>query len=146
MSVTNIPVPVPVPVPRTVGAVVAVPLDQKVVVLRGKGKRAAVVVGDATGPVVSTTPVPVPSGRKLVDVPLYHEAVLFLGIVNLTLAVVLTTPVPVPGSNELVDAPLYHDAVLLMEIGYLALVVALSQEDEVVMFADAVARAAVEFV
>lgn len=68
---------------------------------------------------------------------------LYIG--NLTLAVVLTTPVLVFASNELVDVPLYQDAVLFMEIGYLALVVALSRV-EVVMFADAVARAAVELV
>ena len=98
-------------------------------------------------PVVSMTPVPVPSGRNLVDVPLYHEAVVLYGIGNLILAVVLTTPVPVPNRPELVDVPvpLYHDAVLFREIGYLTLVVALSQENEVVMSA-AVARPAVEFV
>lgn len=96
-------------------------------------------------PASTSTPVPVPSVRKLVDVPFFHEAVLSLYIGNLTLAVVLTTPVLVFASNELVDVPLYQDAVLFMEIGYLALVVALSRV-EVVMFADAVARAAVELV
>lgn len=91
MPVTNMPVPVPwtgKPV------VVAVPLDQKAVVFRGKGKRTLleiVAVGNATGavvrvtpvPVVSITPVPVPVpvpwGRKVVDVPLDHGAVAFRG-------------------------------------------------------------------
>ena len=83
--------PVPVPVPRMGGFVVAVPLDQKAVVLRGKGTWALLDVGDAAGavvrimpvPVVSITPVPVPvpssRGRNEVAVPLDHAAVVFKG-------------------------------------------------------------------
>ena len=86
-----IPVPIPVPVPRIVDDVVAVPLDQKAVVFRGKGKRAlvvtVVVVEYVNGAVVRITPVPVvsiiavpvPTGGKVVDVPLNHGAVGFWG-------------------------------------------------------------------
>lgn len=87
-----IPVPIPVPVPRIVDDVVAVPLDQKAVVFRGKGKRAlvitvVVVVKYVNGAVVRITPVPVvsiiavpvPRGGKVVDVPLDHGAVGFWG-------------------------------------------------------------------
>ena len=57
----------------------AVPLDQMAVVFMRKGRRAmvvvvVVVVGDVSGLVVRRTPVPGSRGRKLVDVPLYHEA------------------------------------------------------------------------
>lgn len=74
--------PVPVPVPRG-REVVEVPLDHDAVVFMGYGTLALVVVRIGTVqvvsitpvPVVKITPVPVPSGKRLVDVPLYHEAV-----------------------------------------------------------------------
>lgn len=73
--------PVPVPVPWIVEIVSAVSLDQRAVVFTRKGRRAlvvvvVVVVGDVMGLVLRRTLVPGSRGGKLVEVLLYHEALL----------------------------------------------------------------------